>query len=376
MKDSIGRRIKEERSRLKLTQDELIRDAQLDWDRQTLGQVENGDRDIKAWELAKISAVLRLDMTSFFPSDRKATQPTVLWRQQPENHERLEAEFVRLCKDYKFVEELNHVDVNGFRTFPKKGIDLKSFKYRDAYALAEEIRDELSLGDYPASSLVKTLEEKYGLKFFFDGLDEKASAASSVSEYGACIVISASEPAWRQHFSIAHELFHIATWSSALIEQVKNNKELWDHNERLANSFAAGLLVPAETLRREIRLLARENKLNDAGMVSIARQFGVSLDALLWRMVNLHLIQQEVVERLFANEQLRAIDRESREETPRPFYFSGRFVRLAYLAYENGEISRGRLAKMFKQSMSALNGYLKQFGLAEVGNNEIPLSNP
>ncbi len=376
MKEIIGRRIKEERNRQKLTQDELVQNSKLGWDRQTLGQIENGEREIKAWELARISSVLRMEISSFFPaSPERATRPVVLWRQRPENHERLEAEFISLCKDYKFIEDLNAVDSSGFRRFPHKKIDLTTFDYKDAYSLAEQIRNELGLGDYPATSLVKTLEEKYGLKLFFDGLDGNASAASSVSEYGSCIVISNKEPAWRQHFSIAHELFHIVTWHDQLLHLLNRDKDLCEHNERLANAFAAGLLVPAEPLRRETKAIAREDKLSEAGIVAIARQFGVSLEALLWRMANLSIIKREVVKESLADDKMRALDRENRAESQGPNYFSSRFVRLAYLAYENGEISRGRLAKILKQSLSALTGYLKQFGLAEVGTHEISLSN-
>ncbi|MGK5086330.1 XRE family transcriptional regulator [Bdellovibrionota bacterium FG-2] len=375
MKEIIGRRIKDERSRQNFTQDELIKDAQLDWDRQTLGQVENGERDLKAWELARISRVLRMDMATFFPGcETAAKQPFVLWRLQPENHKRLEAEFIRLCKDYRFVEDLNAIDAKGFRILPGKQIDLRSFSYSDAYALAEEIRSDLDLGDYPATALVKVLEEKYGIKFFFNELGGNGSAASSVSDYGQCVLISSSEPAWRQHFSIAHELFHIITWNDELLEHVGSDKDLWNKNESLANAFAAGLLVPTEALHREIRLLPKKNKLNDAGIVSIARQFGVSLEALLWRMAGLNIISRDSVKKTIVDEKLHSLDQESRAEAHMPYYLSNRFVRMAYVAYENGEISRARLAKILSQSLSALPDYLKKFGLAEVSNNEIPLS--
>lgn len=375
MKEIIGRRIKDERTRQNLTQDELINNAQLDWERQTLGQVEKGERELKAWELSKIAHVLRMDMGAFFPRENTAPQqPFVLWRQQPENYHRLEADFVRLCKDYKFVEDLNSIKSNSFRELPRQSIDLNNYTYADAYALAERIRSDLDLGDFPSTSFVKVLEEKYGIKFFFNELDGNGSAAASVSEYGLCILISASEPSWRQHFSIAHELFHIITWDDKLLSQVQANQKLWDYNEKLANAFAAGFLVPTEALHREVRFLAKENKLNGAGVVAIARQFGVSLEALLWRMAGLFIIKRDVVASALRDEQLRALDHESRSETTTPYYLSDRFVRLAYVAYENGEISRARLAKILNQSLSSLTEYLKKFGLAEVSNNEIPLS--
>ncbi len=339
--------------------------------------MENGERDLKAWELSKIAQVLHVDMTTFFPKVESAVRPpVVLWRQRPENNARLEAAFLNLCKDYKFVEELNSVQLDGFRKLPKKQIDLDSFRYGDVYALAEEVRSELDLGDYPATSLIKVLEEKYGIKFFFNELDGNGSAASSVSDYGSCILISSSEASWRQHFSIAHELFHIVTWGEALLDQVTTNQETWEKNERFANAFAAGLLVPAEPLHREIRSYLRDGKLNDGEIVAIARQFGVSLEALLWRMVNLRIVTKDIVEKSLEDSQLRSIDHESRASDQKPYHLSNRFVRMAYVAYKNGEISRSRLAKMLNQTLSGLEKYLGQFGLVEVGSNEISLSYP
>ncbi|OFZ49575.1 MAG: hypothetical protein A2577_14985 [Bdellovibrionales bacterium RIFOXYD1_FULL_36_51] len=221
------------------------------------------------------------------------------------------------------VETLNSVDSSHFTALPRKTIDLNTFSYKDAYALAEEVRGQLGVGDYPATSLVKILEEKYGIKFFFNELGGNGSAAASASEYGLCILISACEPAWRQHFGIAHELFHIITWDDCLIKQIIDDQTLRNLNEKLANAFAAGLLVSTESLRREIRSLAKPNA---AGIVSIARQFEVSLEALLWRMASIHIIGRD-------------------------------------------------LAKMLNQSLSALADYLKNFGLAEVSNNEITISN-
>ncbi|MEK6705201.1 MAG: hypothetical protein AABZ06_05385 [Bdellovibrionota bacterium] len=80
-------------------------------------------------------------------------------------------------------------------------------------------------------------------------------------------------------------------------------------------------------------------------------------------------------------EELNSVDVDGFRKLPRkqveaqtPYYLSNHFVRMAYVAYENGEISRSRLAKILSQSLSALPVYLKKFGLAEVSNNEIPLS--
>ncbi len=45
----------------------------------------------------------------------------------------------------------------------------------------------------------------------------------------------------RQHFSIAHELFHLLTWNEELVLLVKGDEKLHKKNEQLADAFAAGL---------------------------------------------------------------------------------------------------------------------------------------
>lgn len=375
MKKEIGQRIKEERNRQNLNQEQLIQEARLPWERQTLGQVENGERELKAWELARIAQVLHIEMSSFFSQKEVSKQPIVLWRVKPENPQHVQREFIRLCKDYKFVEDLISIDKPVSRNLPRKVIALNSFNQKNAYALAEEIRSELNLGDYPAASLVKTLEERFGIKFFFNDMGGNGSAASSVSDYGNCILISSSEPVWRQHFSLAHELFHIITWDENILMEIEKNEKLRIQNEKLADAFAAGLLVPSEILHHEILLLAKNDKsLNEAGIVAIARQFGVSLEALLWRMVHTGFISSEQVKLALADEKLRVLDKEIRTEMPMNTYQNNRFVRLAYLAYGNGEISWARLSKILRTPLSDLTQFLRSFGLAEVNNNEITLS--
>jgi XRE family transcriptional regulator, fatty acid utilization regulator len=374
MKEIIGRRIKEERQRQNLTQEELIKHSQLTWDRQTLGNVEKGEREVKAWELASIAKALGVGISSFFPSSPSIPDPVVLWREQPPNFRKMEADFLRMCKDYQMVESFGESATAEFRQLPNIEIDLKKFTYNDAYALAERIRQNLDFGEYPASNLVKVLEEKFGVKFFFNDLDGNVSAACSVSSYGNCILISANEAPWRQHFSIAHELFHTITWSESLITLVGEDETMWKKNESLANAFAAGLLVPSEALRAEIRKFSKNGNLNDAGIVAIARQFAVSLEALIWRMVGLGIISRDTGLEALNDEGLKSTDFISRSETQHPTYLSNRFVRLAYVAYENDEISKARLAKMLGCTLSDLKQYLSQFGLSEVSNNEFPLS--
>ena len=377
MKEIIGQRIKDERTKQGIDQEDLVKKLGFGWSRQTLSDIENGKREVKVWEMAKIADAFHVEMSAFLPpKQKKKFEPFVLWRERPKDHKRIEAEFINKCKDYQLVESLTEEGhQTPIRELPKKEIRTREFSYSNADSLAEEVRDELGLGDFPASTLVKVLEEKYGIKFFFENLDGNGSAATCVDEFGTCILIGSNEVPWRQHFSIAHELFHIITWSKELFFDIQGDEELWKKNEELANAFAGGLLVPSESLTREVRNLAKNGKLSSASIVAMARQFGVSLQALLWRMARLNLIPRKAVEQSLNDTELLALDRSSKVEISQTDYsLSSRFVRIAYLAYEGGKISRGRLAKMLSVNLADLPLALAKFGFGEVSKNKISLS--
>lgn len=376
MKEKIGQKIKETRLKLGLKQEEFAELLGFGWNRQTVGDIENAKRDVKAFELAKIAQVLHSDISHFIEIEEIVeVQPYILWREKPIDHLKLEAFFIKKCRDFKLVEILNHIKLSDFRKLPNREMNLKGSGYDFAYNLAEEIRTELNLGDYPSSCLQKVLEERFGIKFLFEKLEGKGSAATSISDFGYSIIVNSAEPYWRQNYSIAHELFHLITWDQVLFEQIQNDKALHDKNEKMAESFAAGLLLPAESLKREIRLVTRDNVFQYSELVALARQFEVSLSAFVWRMVNIKLVTPEVAKNVLNDKTLLELDKKNKINVKDEYLLSRRFIRLAYMSYIKGDISRSRLANMLTVPLGDLSMVLDQFGLTEMEDHEIALSN-
>lgn len=376
MKELIGQRIRDLRNQLNLSQEELAKEFGFGWTRQTVGDVENGKRDVKAFELAKISNILHSDVSYFLKSGEiTPATPYILWRERPVEHKMLEAFFIKKCRDFKLVEGLNNVKEDDYRKLPCKKFDLLKATYEDVSILAEEIRKELNLGDCPASGLKAILEDKYGVKFLFENLEEKGSAASSISDFGSAIIVNSKEPVWRQNFSVAHELFHLITWDENSFKQIQEKHELHVKNENLADAFASGLLVPSESLNKQIKIMMRDNAIHISELIAIARQFEVSLSALIWRMVNVRLINQKTAKEILANDEVLKLDKQNRIKAKDEYSVSRRFMHLAYLAYQTGEISRSRLASMLSIPLGDLSMVLDQFGLVEIQDHEIALSN-
>jgi len=370
--ENIGRKIKTMRKRLNLSQEDLAKRVNSSWHRQTLGDIENNKRELKAWELAKIATALGVELSDFL-HPKAIKKSAICWRNKPENFQELEVKFIKKCQYYQTLEDLLHINRESNK-FPSYKLNLEEFSLSEAYKLGEEIRRKLRLGEYPSYCLFRELEERYNVKFIFESLGSQKCAAFCCSdEYGIGILLNGNEAPWYRHFSLAHELFHIVTWSKELSSQIDNNLRLREKNEEFADAFAASLLIPRETLAEMVSKFTRKNGFCSAVLVAIARQFGVSIEALARRMGSLKIIDEKVLKKILNNSQVLSLDRTQMVNNHLPY--TSRFVELAFIAYEKGEISRSKLAQILSVPLSGLKKRLKEHGYGELNNDKIPINN-
>lgn len=387
-KKDFGQRIRALRERFGLSQSELA--ERVGWSSQhvIVKNIESGEREVKAWELLKLCDVFRINVSDLLCHDQNTARHQesaaqyVLWRKQPNEAIRAEQEarFFSIIKQYFFLEQAvdlpNRKKVT--RNFPSFSLDLANTTFQQVYSLAETCRHELDLGNFPAKSLISVLEDEYQVKIVYLDLDASQGSAACTREAGtSSIMLNINEVPWRRNFSIAHELFHIVTWNKELFEQISGNSELTEKNEMFANAFAAGLLMPTEPTRQLIEQYKNsDGKIPFADLIAIAREFEVSTEALIWRLVSLKLIRQDAGEKLINNQKLKSLEFNSAEERRTKDHFrSWRFVRLAYQAHARGRLSRSQFANYLGVSLIDLDQTLAEFGLAEVDGPEIEISN-
>ncbi len=366
MKPKIGQNIKKARELRGFEQKDLAEAIGLV--RQSISDIELGKREVKALELYAIARFLHVSPASILDQDSSESEEaiSVLWRQKPTRNEKAsESKFVAKCEEYCWIEQLvfgSNAVPKIASSLPNVSIDLNQFTCNHAYDLAESIRREMSLGDFPASQLMNVLEEFYDVKFIVD--DEcEASAASSRSHKGSFTLINGKNVEPRQHFSVAHELFHLITWSDKLLHLVKNDKNLHKKNEQLADAFAAGLLIPQEKLRAEMAQICAEKNLTAADIFVLAEQFRVSSLAMLYRIWNLKLINKIRFEEI--KNQL-PVNSLSISSAPLVHRLRSKFVRLVYLAYERAQISRAKAAKLLGVDLSDLSDHFQEYDLMEM----------
>lgn len=371
----IGERIKIARKDLRITQNTLAKKTSIG-SAQIISMIEKGERALKVLELSLFAKVLHKDINFFITLTRPTKVPSILWRRKGNSKKGGISEasgfFINKCQQYNHLENL--VGSNLISTLPSIKLDLH-LNINDFTFIkmkAKEISDFLQLGSRPARSLEPILEQKYGIKILCSREMDTISAASTIGEFGPAILINGLEAPWRRNYDLAHELFHILTWDDNLIKKQKNNKrdiESWI--EKLAESFASILLIPDDELDREIRIRVRNGKISKQDLVSIARDFDVSIDALLWRCKGLYQLSKQSVERLLKDKDFRKIDRMTHHSNWRKApELPKRFVMLGVTAYKMGKISKSQLANYFVTSIAKINDLVTSYGFSLEDDDE------
>ncbi len=340
---------------------------------QTLSSLEAGEREIKAWELFKLAEIYGRKIEYFMPGPEKLSEPRVLWRNPTETSGRLEGErkFLSFCQNYKRLRELTEEDefqtpVCRFSRLEKSAFRKKGYDY--VIELASEYGRLLNPGSRPANCLSDILEQAMGLLVLYLDLGPRGSGASTSSNDGDAILINSSDAPWRRNYDLAHEFFHIITWNIFSEGEIylrsrgkKSEVEQW------ADLFASELLLPAQEVRREFSRRGSGEKITYINLVQIARDFKVSIDALLWRLVNLGLLDRGDVSKCLEEGRVKEIDRTMRskdweEEKP---YLSARYISLAIKALEMGGISKLKFAEYVDIKFSEVPNFLAKHGYDE-----------
>lgn len=369
IKKNLGEKIRIARERMGMSQ-KLLAEKMGFPAHQIISHIETGIRDIKAWELSQMAGILNVDITDLLSFSKTENKSIILWRDEPDNgKEEKEVFFQKKCREYYQLE--NAASVNKYAELPSYKIDINTFDYNKVNELARKVTKELDLGQKPALSLEKVLEDQYGVKIWYDDLGEKGSAASTWDSFGPAILMNSRQAPWRRNYNLAHELFHLVIWKSVPPNIFINNLTLFNRFEKFANSFASSVLMPAESILSELDKYVKNNSIEDVDLVNIARDFDVSTDALLFRLCNLGKIKKQDRDMIKSDPEFIRIDTSTMHEKWKyrnPTDLPERFVKLGFIAYRKGNVSRARLAEYFNTSLFDLKNKFLEYGFNEDEN--------
>ena len=342
---------------------------------QTLSNIEKGEREVKASELALFAKTYFCNLNNLLMGE-EVPQSAVhfLWRRAPsERKAEIEASIKHRFEEYHLLEKLLGLTDEGTGlAIAVSPADIRNYYQVDA--LAAKVSNLLNMGSRPALSLQKITEQVLRTKILFVELSEFGSAASTVHpEFGAAIVVNSEEAPWRINFTLAHELFHIITWNTFNPADLEQDDVLFKDIEKKAERFASTLLLPESAVREELNARIKEQKLSFSDIVDVAREFGVSTQALLYRMANMRLIEWEKANDLAKNDELLMIDRRIRSYANNEAPSSERFSLLAVKCLRKGLISRGKFSELLEIDRADIDEFLEYRGLSEAEGESIEI---
>ncbi len=335
---------------------------------QILSSIEKGTRNVNANELISMARLYGRPLDYFFES-KAPSDPVALWRRTAGSDVRNEQQqFLAFLEHYSRLENLL-----GLKRRWKEiltNLDREDFAengFETSETLGTDIHRRFDLGSRPACNLLNILENTLRFKVIHLGLSDGLSGASIMdSALGVGILVNANDAPWRRNFDLAHELFHIVTWNIFSHEEIGDGSRK-TKPEQSADSFAASLLLPKEHLLAALKEISVNQELKLVDIIELAKEFGVSSEAVLWRLLNLKKIRKSQVDKILIDPEFRNLDRNLRRglyAEQRPEKFPQRYVSLACRCLMEGKISRGLFAEYMEIDRSDIDDYLSAAGYA------------
>ena len=330
----VAEKLREARQKLGLTLTQVTEKTGIGTS--SLSEFENAKREPSSAQLVRLAKIYHVPV-GFFYGEVELAAEKVLWRHKPAapSAEETEAHFVELCRWYRNLEEWAG---ETFRVvLPQFPIAHGELSRREVMKLAERCRNALELGNHPAITLLRALEDFVGVKVVHLPLGPDGNAASAVGEFGMAVLLNSDNGPRQRTFDLAHELYHLVTWQSRGKQDAPETAE-----EITADRFAAHLLVPFSSLAEAMESILPKGRIGLTDLALLARRFEVPTEAIVRVMADLFMMDDDTVEAVLAR--CRKLDFDSEEcETPpaRP----RRFRDLAVKAFQNRGTSIPTLAQ-------------------------------
>jgi Zn-dependent peptidase ImmA (M78 family)/DNA-binding XRE family transcriptional regulator len=330
----IAQRLKAKREQMGLSQEALAGRSGFKH-RQTVTAIEAGERSISSAELASLAEALDVGVTYF--TDRFVSTGEAAFSFRAEDAGAGVAAFEDLAGQWiaTYAELAERRGAKPSLLLPALSLTPRS-RFEDALVAAEDVREALGLGQYPADELEVALERDWSIPVLY--FDAQPGISGAASRFGGLqvIFINRSESPGRRNFDLAHELFHLLTWDSMPPRRIDDARpvRLEKRVEQLANDFASALLMPKATLH-ELWEHRPEGALHE-WVALVAGRLGVSGPALKWRLLNLALVDKDD---LPTDEAISEASDGSEVYGPTPQLFSATFVERVHTAVESGVLS-------------------------------------
>lgn len=302
----LGDALQKARKKCGMTQAEAAQ--VIDAARTTLVAIEKGSRRLKPKELIRLARAYGKSVSDFARSDNVAeaiepfeVQFRAAYQRKPEEEAKISPvidQFEELCQNYLELEQIMNAPMP--RNYPAEYKINRMPIEAAAESTALSERQRLGLGDGPIASLRDILEVSVGIRIFYIKLPRRYSEIYSYSEQlGACMAINVDHPEERRRWSMAHGYLHFLAHRRKAVIDFDGQYRRMPISEQLAETFPKYFLMPTSSLLRQFNDLYRiGNKFTPTNLFTLAHYYGVSLQALTYRLEEMKLVPSGLWERL------------------------------------------------------------------------------
>ena len=352
----IGDRLRIAREAAGLTQADVA--SSIDVARTTLLAIEKGHRRIRPDELQRVARLYGTSANKVLRHESVFVDILPQFRRLRTSNKEVSESAVCLLADLVQA-EVELEDILGIKrnhNYPPERLIMPGDVSTQAENDATELRRWLGLGLAPIRDPVSLLELDLGVRVYIRRFDAKVSGLFAYDiEVGACILLNANHPRERRAQSAVHELGHLVS-TRHKAEILPASGEGNSREERYASVFGRAFLTPTRTvMQRFHEILAGASHLTRRHVILLAYTFGVSREAMVRRLEELHLTKQGTWDWFLANGgitnaqtrqvlgDLVGVDIE-KDESNRPTTL--RLNLLAAEAWRQNLLSEGQLARL------------------------------
>ena len=406
----LGDNIRNLRERMGVSQDKLA--EWLGVSRPIVSQIEQGQREAGSKELFGIADFFGCTVSDLLAESRDLEAVGVRFRRSMDIEKddsvwKAVTESIRLARESANLREILGIGVSdlclpGYSIPPPQD---RREAVRKGYDIAQKERNRLGLGSERIENLGELMEAEGVYAGVLEMPYEISGFTITLDDVGSICMVNERHAGLRRRFSLAHEYGHVLMDSKlgAVVSKTTENDELI---EVRANVFAAAFLVPETGCMEMIRRIGKgsdsrvssevfdgENvtrigernraehqqiQLYDAAR--LAFYFGVSIQAMLYRLKNMGLVSQAWLDVLMEKESssegahlkslMKQHDTDDRLEEPDLFRCT--VINMALEALRRGEISAGKCLEVGRLAC-APDQYDDFRGLVlEIADEEVP----
>ena len=362
--DELGRRLASARASAGLSQEAVAREIGIP--RTAVSHIETGQRSVSGLELARLALLygMRIDdlfgSASLTPTGTAAGEPLRFFRAAGALADETERWLVEADEKWRHYAGLELLVHGGQRyELPSYPVPLGR-PYQQGERLAQQERRRLNLGAAPIRSVLALLEDE-GVKVLLLRLGPRAEISGGYffsEELGPCVVINEDELPSRRRFTAAHEYCHFLVDREEVEGEICAQGKRHEPFEQRANTFAAAFLLPADGVLDTLEDMGVvRGAVRADEVVHLMYRFGVSYEAVTWRLLNLGWIDVAHREELAAVSSTEVARRLGYDEGMRPGETEpkpSRFRKLALDAWREGKLAPEELAGLLGVPQSEL----------------------